>query len=73
MIEGELTKAEVLTMADVARILRLSVKTVGEMMRNGRLPAMRIGGVWRVRRESLQEWMKNQEQAHAPAGPAKSP
>ncbi len=73
MIEGELTQSEVLTTADVARVLRLSVKTVGEMLRNGQLPAMRIGGVWRVRRESLQEWMKNQEQARVPAGPAKSP
>jgi excisionase family DNA binding protein len=52
---------EVLTTADVAKILRLSIKTVGDMMRNGELPAMRIGGVWRVRRESLDEWMKRQE------------
>ncbi len=72
MTDEELTKAEVLTTADVARILRLSIKTVGEMMRKGRLPAMRIGGVWRVRRESLKEWMKNQEQDHALAGPAGS-
>ncbi len=55
--------SEVLTTADVARILRLSIKTVGEMMRSGQLPAMRIGGVWRMRREALEEWMKTREQA----------
>jgi excisionase family DNA binding protein len=53
--------AEVLTTADVAQILRLSIKTVGDLMRSGELPAMRIGGVWRVRRESLEMWMKQRE------------
>ncbi len=61
MMENRETQAQVLTTADVARILRLSIKTVGEMMRSGQLPAMRIGGVWRVRKESLEEWMKSQE------------
>ena len=56
--------SELLTTADVAQILRLSKKTVGEMMRNGELPAMRIGNMWRVRRESLDGWIKKQEQNH---------
>ena len=56
---------EVLTTADVAQVLRLSIKTVGDLMRSGELPAMRIGGVWRVRRESLEEWMKQRETSSA--------
>ena len=63
-MENKPATAEVLTTADVAKILRLSVKTVGEMIRNGELPAMRVGGVWRVRRESLEEWMSKREQSH---------
>ena len=64
-MENQPTTAEVLTTAEVAEILRLSVKKVGEMIRNGELPAMRIGGVWRVRRESLKEWMRKQEESHS--------
>ncbi len=60
-MEEKTGMAEVLTTADVAQILRLSVKTVGDLMRSGELPAMRIGGVWRVRRESLEMWMKQRE------------
>jgi len=60
-MEEKAGMAEVLTTADVAQILRLSVKTVGDLMRSGELPAMRIGGVWRVRRGSLEMWMKQRE------------
>ncbi len=62
-MDEQTMKTEVLTTADVAHVLRLSIKTVGELMRSGQLPAMRIGGVWRVRREALEEWMRTQEQA----------
>ncbi len=65
-MEEKPTMPEVLTTADVAQILRLSIKTVGDMIRNGELPAMRIGGVWRMRRESLDEWMKAQERSNVP-------
>lgn len=61
-MESKTPMAEVLTMAEVAQILRLSVKTVGEMVRSGELPAMRVGGVWRMRRESLEKWMREQEE-----------
>jgi len=64
-METKLLVSELLTTADVAQILRLSKKTVSEMMRNGNSLAMRIGGVWRVRRESLEEWMRKQEQARS--------
>jgi len=67
-MEDKTAAPEVLTTADVAQILRLSVKTVGDMIRNGELPAMRIGGVWRIRRESLDEWMKKQEQCRLVKG-----
>jgi excisionase family DNA binding protein len=65
MGEKAMASDVLLTTADVAQILRLSVKTVGDMIRSGDLPAMRIGGVWRVRRESLEEWMRKQEQARS--------
>ncbi len=50
-----------MTTADVAEILRLSVKTIGEMIRNGELPAIRVGGVWRVRKQSLEDWLQERE------------
>lgn len=61
-MDENMQMAQVLTTADVARILQLSVKTVGEMIRSGELPAMRIGGVWRVRQSSLVAWMTQHEQ-----------
>jgi excisionase family DNA binding protein len=65
MSEKAMASDVLMTTAEVAQILRLSIKTAGGMMRNGELPAMRIGGVWRVRRVSLEEWMKKQERNHS--------
>jgi excisionase family DNA binding protein len=56
---------EVLTLAEVARVLRLSRRKAGEMARNGHLPAFRVGGLWRVRRSSLEAWLDELERAHS--------
>jgi len=42
-----------LTVAEVAAVLRLSVKTVRRMIARGELPARQIGRQWRVRRTHL--------------------
>jgi excisionase family DNA binding protein len=42
-----------LTVAEVAAELRLSVKTVRRMIARGALPARQIGRLWRVRRTHL--------------------
>ena len=38
---------------DVARLLKCSHKTVRRLIANGRLPAAKIGSVWRIRREDV--------------------
>lgn len=41
----------------VARLLKLSERTVYQMAREGRLPARRIGGRWRFRPEEIERWL----------------
>ncbi len=45
------------TVEDVAAYLRLEPETVRKMARNGRLPAIKLGRVWRFRREKIAEWV----------------
>jgi len=47
-----------LSVKDVADYLKLSERTVYKLVREGRLPAARIGGVYRFRREEIDEWMR---------------
>ena len=43
-----------LTPEEVADLLRVSRRTVYNWLRSGQLPALRIGKVWRIRREDIE-------------------
>lgn len=54
------TEAEVLTLDEVARYLRVSRKTAYRMARSGELPAFKAANHWRIRRSELENWIKSQ-------------
>jgi excisionase family DNA binding protein len=50
----------VLTIKDVAAILKLAEKTVYSMAQDGELPAFKIRGQWRIRRIDFEKWIARQ-------------
>lgn len=47
-----------LTIADVADVLNVSIREVTELIASGELPAIRLGdGLWRVEREVLRSYI----------------
>jgi excisionase family DNA binding protein len=49
---------EVLTIKEVAALLRLSYSTVCRLAKDGKIPSsFRIGIKWRFRREVIERWM----------------
>jgi excisionase family DNA binding protein len=54
---------EVLTIKDVAAILKMAEKTVYSMAQAGELPAFKIRGQWRVRRKDFDDWVEQQARA----------
>ena len=46
------------TVEDVARYLRLEPETVRNLAREGKLPAIKIGRIWRFRKSSLDQILK---------------
>jgi excisionase family DNA binding protein len=52
-----LNDSEILTVADVARFLRVPKSTVYKLARLGQLPASKIGKHWRFVRRDIQAWM----------------
>jgi len=44
---------ELLTVSETARLLRIGEATVRRLARRGELPALRVGGQWRIDRDSL--------------------
>lgn len=49
---------EILTVADVARFLRVPKSTVYKLARVGDLPASKIGKHWRFLRRDIHDWMR---------------
>ena len=50
----------VLLVAEVAKVLKLSEKSVYAMVKDGKLPCFRLGSQWRVRESDLNSWMAQQ-------------
>jgi excisionase family DNA binding protein len=48
---------EVLTLDEVARLLRVTQKSVAQLAREHRIPARLIGGHWRFRRTAILDWL----------------
>jgi excisionase family DNA binding protein len=51
---------EVLTIRNVAALLKLAEKTVYAMAQAGEIPAFKIRGQWRIRRAELDQWIDAQ-------------
>ena len=54
---------EIMTLKEVAHLLKVADKTVYIMARKRELPAFKVGGQWRFRREDIDLWI-DQKQGH---------
>ena len=55
----------IMTLREVAGYLGLHVMTVYKLTREGRVPAAKIGGQWRFKRDVLDDWLETQMHKHA--------
>jgi excisionase family DNA binding protein len=56
------TRRELMTTSEVLRYLRVTPRTVYRLIREGDLPAVRMGGRWRFRRVDIEAWLERQRQ-----------
>lgn len=47
-----------LSPTEAAEIVRLEPKTVMGLCAAGKIPARKVGGAWRIRRDVLWEWLR---------------
>lgn len=48
---------EILTLEEVAAYLKAGKRTVYRLAQQGVIPAFKLGGTWRFRREELDRWI----------------
>lgn len=63
-----LEQSDFLTADEVAAILRLPRSTVYKLTQDRVIPAFKVGKHWRYRRETINEWIKKQENEHSRQG-----
>lgn len=65
---------EILTVAEVAQLLKVADKTVYTMAQKSELPCFKVRGQWRFRRQDLDSWMASQVKGPGlPEQPAAKP
>lgn len=62
--------AEILTIREVADLLKIGEKTAYTMAQSGELPGFKVRGQWRFRRSDIDVWIRSQVEAGRPAGPS---
>jgi len=63
--EGRFMPDEILTLPEVADLLKVADKTVYTMAQKSQLPAFKVRGQWRFKREDIDAWIEQQKLAHA--------
>jgi excisionase family DNA binding protein len=54
-----LPDAQVLTLTEVASLLRVPKSTVYKLAQNAKLPGFKVGKHWRFLLRDIEEWLKN--------------
>src|SRR5438067_12803512 len=64
-MEGSGAKHELLSVDEVASYLGVGPITVYRWCRQGRLPALKVGKVWRSRRGALEDFLRRSERGQS--------
>ena len=54
---------EILTIREVAELLKINEKTAYRLAADGKIPGFRVGGSWRFRRTDIDQWIGEQRTA----------
>jgi excisionase family DNA binding protein len=60
-VDRNFDQIRLLTLAEAATLLHVSTRTLQRMIRSRDLPALKVGGQWRLRESQLAEWIQGRE------------
>ncbi len=60
---GAVRAEDILTLREVAGLLKVADRTVYTMARQGEIPAFKVRGQWRFRRRDINGWIDRQQSA----------
>ena len=54
-------ETDIMTIDEVAKLLKLKLKTAYHLAAKGDIPGFKVGGSWRFRKSELDKWIGKQE------------
>ena len=51
----------IFTVEDLSNYLRIPKSTIYKLVREGKIPAQKIGRHWRFRKEAIDRWLENKQ------------
>ena len=57
-----------MTVKEVARYLHVSADLIYRLAQQGEIPASKVGGRWRLRKDKVDQWMEDQTREKQVAG-----
>jgi len=60
---------EILTLDEVATYLKVAKRTLYRLAQDGKLPAFKVGGSWRFKRDAIDAWIQERMAAPSDAAP----
>jgi excisionase family DNA binding protein len=54
---------ELMTIEDLAAYLKVSRRTIYEWLKQNKIPALKLVGQWRFKKDKIDEWMEQHAQA----------
>jgi len=55
------TELRFMTLAEAAAVLQISKRTILRMIQKRAVPALKVGGQWRIRESRLRSWAERKE------------
>jgi excisionase family DNA binding protein len=58
------TNIDIMTIKELADYLKIAEKTAYRFALEKKIPGFKVGGAWRFRKEEINSWIKEQEEAN---------
>ncbi|MEK6727073.1 MAG: helix-turn-helix domain-containing protein [Candidatus Omnitrophota bacterium] len=55
---------ELMTLEDLAEYLKVTRRTIYDWLKHNKIPALKLVGQWRFKKDRIDEWLENQCQVH---------
>ncbi len=68
MVEG---LSEIMTLEETAKYLKIGKSTLYKMVREGKIPAVKIANQWRFRKEDINKWFQEIRDKEIPSNKGK--